>query len=147
MQQTQASAEPCPVESAPSAAGRHFQGKVLLVDDQEVVRKVTAEMLSDIGLDVVEASSAEAALLLMEDGIRPDLVVTDHYMPGMSGADLVRTLRSRSSVLPVLIMSGCPDADFGLPGIPTLTKPFRSAELTSRVCALMPPVSPSSGIC
>ena len=65
----------------------------LLVDDEELVRMSTADMLIELGFDVVEAGSAEDALQLLKTGTMPNLLITDHLMPGMNGADLAREAR------------------------------------------------------
>jgi len=99
----------------------------------------TADMLADLSYDVVEAGSAEEALRLMRDGLRPDVLVTDHLMPGMSGAQLARELRTTRPELPVLIVSGYAEEEGIDPDIPRLTKPFRNAELAASLSALAPP--------
>ena len=121
-------------------AAPHFQslGTALLVDDEDLVRMSTADMLMDIGYEVVEAASAEVALGLVSDGLAPDVLVTDHLMPGMSGAELARSLWERRPDLPVLIVSGYADAVGIDPGMHRLTKPFRSSELASSLSALFP---------
>jgi CheY-like chemotaxis protein len=81
----------------------------------------------------VGAPSAEEALRLIGEGLQPDLVVTDHLMPRLSGLDLARDLRSRRPDLPVLIVSGYAGMDGIAPGFPRPTKPFRSAEQTERL--------------
>ena len=107
---------------------RRSRGRVLLVDDEELVRMSTADMLADMGFEVIEATSAEAALALLPT-CPIDLVVTDHLMPGMSGADLAREVRATTSDLPILIVSGYAEAE-GIPAdMPRLTKPFRQTEL------------------
>ena len=100
-------------------------GTVLLVDDEEQVRMSTAAMLSDLGYEVVEADGAERAMDMVRDGLQPDLVVTDHLMPGMNGTDLARRLRTQEPHLPVLIVSGYADVEGIAPDLPRLTKPFR----------------------
>jgi CheY-like chemotaxis protein len=119
------------------ASTPNAHGTALLVDDEDLVRMSTADMLMDLGYEVVEAQSAEEALRMVQEGLRPDLVVTDHLMPGMSGVDLARDLRSRRPDLPVLIVSGYAEADGVAPGLPRLTKPFRSAELAACLAALV----------
>ncbi|WP_332811525.1 hybrid sensor histidine kinase/response regulator [Sphingomonas sp.] len=118
------------------ADGEHrvASGTALLVDDEESVRVSTAEMLTDLGYDVVEASSAEEALELVEQGLQPDVVITDHLMPGMTGADLARALRERR--LPVLIISGYSDVDEIAPDLQRLSKPFRQADIAVALAAL-----------
>ncbi len=123
---------------ADSAANPRALGTALLVDDEDLVRMSTADMLGDLGFEVVEASSAEEALRLVGGGLDPDLVVTDHLMPGLSGVELARDLRSRRPDLPVLIVSGYADAEGLAPGLPRLTKPVRSAELAVSLAALRP---------
>jgi PAS domain S-box-containing protein len=105
------------------------RGTALLVDDEDLVRMSTADMLMDLGYSVVEACSAEEALRIVRDGLRPDVLVTDHLMPGMTGVDLARSLRARRPELPVLIVSGYAEAEGIAPDIARLVKPFRNAEL------------------
>jgi CheY-like chemotaxis protein len=76
------------------------RGSVLLVDDEELVRLSTADMLTDPGYAVIEAASAEEALKLVNQGEHFDLLVTDHLMPGMNGKDLARTVRRHIAVYP-----------------------------------------------
>jgi CheY-like chemotaxis protein/two-component sensor histidine kinase len=113
-------------------------GTALLVDDEDLVRMSTADMLMDLGYEVVEAGSAEQALRLVDGGLAPDLVVTDHLMPGLSGVDLARVLHSRQPELPVLIVSGYADVQGIAPGFPRLAKPFRAAELAASLAGLRP---------
>jgi CheY-like chemotaxis protein len=125
--------------AAPTVASR---GRALLVDDEVLVRMSTADMLADLGFDVVEAGSAEEALGLMHEGSALDLLVTDHLMPGMSGAELAREVRMLRPGLPILIVSGYAEVDDLALDLPRLTKPFRVAELADRVATLMPEAAP-----
>jgi PAS domain S-box-containing protein len=118
----------------PSSVGQAC-GLVLLVDDEEVVRASTADMLEDLGYDVRQANSGEAATALVAQGLVPDLLVTDHLMPGMTGVDLARSLREAMPKLPVLIVSGYAEAEGVAPDLPRLTKPFKSAELEASLTA------------
>ena len=112
------------------------RGTVVLVDDEEFVRMSTADMLSELGYRVVEATSAEEALRAIGNEALIDLVVTDHLMPGMSGTDLAREVRHRRPNLPVLIISGYADMEGIAPDLPRLTKPFRKNELAASLAAL-----------
>ncbi len=112
-------------------------GVVLLVDDEELVRMTTAAMLSDLGYDVSEAASSEEALRLLHEGLRPDLLVTDHLMAGMNGADLARLVRAEHAEIKVLIVSGYAENEGGAPDLAQLTKPFREAELSESIGNLM----------
>ncbi len=94
-------------ESALVVTGR---GTALLVDDEELVRISTADMLIDLGYQVAEAHSAEQALQMIRQGLDVDLLITDHLMPGMCGAELARVAKTERPGLPVLIVSGYAEA-------------------------------------
>jgi signal transduction histidine kinase/CheY-like chemotaxis protein len=117
------------VASANQASAAPSAGVVLLVDDEELVRASTAEMLIDLGYVVVEAGSSEAAVNQLREGLRPDVLITDHLMAGMNGTDLARLVRSQHAGVKVLIVSGYAEAEGVAPDLPRLTKPFREAEL------------------
>jgi CheY-like chemotaxis protein len=106
-------------------------GTALLVDDEPLVRMSTAEMLSELGYRVVEAGSAEDALQRVRAGLQPNLLVTDHLMPGMSGTDLGIALRKLYPELQVLVVSGYANNEGITPDLSRLTKPFRSDELAA----------------
>ena len=106
-------------------------GTILLVDDEQLVRHSTADMLIELGYEVVEAASASEALKIFAGEKAFDMLVTDHLMPGMNGADLAAEIQRLHPGLPVLIVSGYADAG-GIPEyLPRLTKPFRQADLLS----------------
>ncbi|WFU24191.1 ATP-binding protein [Bradyrhizobium sp. CB1717] len=111
-------------------------GTALLVDDEPLVRMSTAEMLSELGYRVVEAASAEDALQRVREGLRPNLLVTDHLMPGMSGTDLGRILRDQYPELQILVVSGYANSEGITPDLSRLTKPFRSDELAASLANL-----------
>jgi PAS domain S-box-containing protein len=118
-------------DSAPGATA----GTVLLVDDEPLVRASTADMLAEMGYEVIEADSGSDALALVDVRV-PDLVITDHLMPGISGTDLALILAAERPGLPVLIVSGYADLDGLPPDLPRLTKPFRQADLADCVARL-----------
>ncbi len=120
------------------------QEDVLLVDDEEVVRLSTADMLAELGYRVVEASSAEDALSLIRRGLRPSLVVTDHLMPGMSGTDLARALRAERPDLRVLVISGYAETAGIAPDLPRLAKPYRKDDLAVSLAELTGAGRPSA---
>jgi CheY-like chemotaxis protein len=107
-----------------------------LVDDEELVRLSTADMLSELGYAVVDAPSAEEALDLIDRGLEPDVLVTDHLMPGMTGDELAREVRRRCPGMPVLLVSGYAEVDAVAPDLPRLNKPFRHDELAASLAAL-----------
>ncbi len=110
-------------------------GVVLLVDDEEAVRASTADMLTELGYAVVEAASAEEALRLFDGGLSPDLLVTDHLMPGMTGAELIRHVGAARK-LPALVVSGYAEVEAVAPDLPRLAKPFRRADLAAAIRSL-----------
>ncbi|MGE3957180.1 MAG: PAS domain-containing protein [Vicinamibacterales bacterium] len=125
---------------APSAHAAHPGSEtVLLVDDEEGVRRVTALALSRSGYRVLEAASPREALTLASDGSATiDLLITDVVMPGLAGPELAAILTSGRPHLKVLFISGYVDADLeprhpdGLRH-PLLMKPYSPRELTARV--------------
>ena len=128
-----ANALPAVVDAAPHTKA---VGTALLVDDEEMVRMSTADMLAELGYKVIEAPSAEEALRLFNRGIHFDVLITDHLMPGMTGVDLARAIRQRRPDAPVLIVSGYAEAEGVAPDLPRLTKPFRLPELAANVAQL-----------
>jgi len=95
---------PAPQASAAPLARRL---RALLVDDDEGVRVTTSHMLRRLGCDVVAASDGFEALAALERGtVEPHLVLLDMAMPGMSGEELVSTLRRSWPALPIVVMSG-----------------------------------------
>ena len=117
------------VANVSKAGAATSAGVVLLVDDEELVRTSTAEMLADLGYDVVEAATAEEALTRLREGLRPDVLMTDHLMAGMNGTDLARLVRSEHTKIKVLVVSGYAESEGVAPDLARLTKPFREAEL------------------
>jgi len=110
---------------------------VLLVDDEEIVRLATADMLRDVGYLVVEAASASQALSRLRAGERMEVLVTDHLMPGMTGAALIAELRAAGNAMPALLITGYAAANDLPPDVPKLSKPFRQADLATKVDELL----------
>ena len=79
--------------------------RVLLVDDETLIRELLAEVLRDAGLDVVEARNADEALRVLSHD-RIDILLTDVQMPGkLDGVDLARHARHNHAEMPVMIIS------------------------------------------
>jgi CheY-like chemotaxis protein len=101
--------------------------QVLLIDDNPLQLKVRETVLRGAGFQVSVATTAESALATLR--ALPDrigLVVTDHIMPGCSGSALIRKIRSFNSDLPVIVLSGLPEAEAEYEGLRVIfrTKPF-----------------------
>jgi PAS domain S-box-containing protein len=117
------------------AAPQHSTRRVLLVDDEEGVRRSTRRLLERRGYTVVEADSAAHALAILE-GTTVDVLLTDHAMPGGTGRDLVRDVIDRHPQVRVVLMSGFAGEGQVLDeirgrSIPFLAKPFTLEELVT----------------
>ncbi|KQX18031.1 MULTISPECIES: ATP-binding protein [unclassified Sphingomonas] len=123
-----------PVREAPPASDEGG-GLVLVIDDEPRVRSATAEMLRSLGYDAIQAPSAQEGLALLDRGLDPVIVITDHIMPGMTGVELALHLRATRPDLAVLIMSGYQGIELLAPDIPRLTKPFRHDYLSDGIAA------------
>ena len=126
-----------PDEKHQTTAGPKMVGTVMLVDDEALVRASTSDMLTELGFAVVEAASAEEALVAIEKGVHFDVLVTDHLMPGITGVHLARRVREQRPGMPVLLVSGFAEAEGVTATMPRLIKPFRQVELAARLIALM----------
>lgn len=107
-------------------------GRILLVDDEPDVLQMTSELLSLAGVEVVQAQSGPAALSLLQQGLKVDMVVTDHAMPfGMTGLELAEHVLRQWPGLSLVLVSGYGREQ--LPPIPAgvmfLPKPYRVIQL------------------
>lgn len=124
---------PEPVE--PETSHDPVAETALVIDDEPIVRHATAHMLSGLGYDIVEVDNALAGLGLIDDGLEPSIVVTDHIMPGMTGAELALRLRVDHPGVAVMIVSGYQGIDLIAPDIVRLSKPFRQNHLRASIAA------------
>jgi PAS domain S-box-containing protein len=112
--------------------------RVLLVDDDDIVRESTAMMLKDLGFQVLQAASGGAALeeLGRADGF--DLMVIDFAMPGMNGAEVARIAAERMPELPMLFITGYADRPIldQVEEEQILSKPFDHRILEERLAKL-----------
>jgi CheY-like chemotaxis protein len=97
--------QPRPAEQGPNAipSGRP---RVLLVDDEKMVRDVLTGELSDRGFQVIEAENGAAALALLEAGEAVELIVTDLTMPGIDGVALIQAAQLGNQRLPAILLTG-----------------------------------------
>ena len=117
--------------------------KILIVEDEPEIRELLSFTLSREGYDVLEAETAEAALLKM-DSRMPDLAVVDWMLPGMDGVELARRIRRDEvgSDLPIIMLTARGDEPDKLKSFASgvddyITKPFSPRELLARVKALL----------
>ncbi len=117
--------------------GRH---RILLVEDDARIRASLRLAMGDEGYEVLEAADAEAGLLAMA-AERPELLLVDVMLPGMSGLDLVRRIR-RTSAIPVIIVTARDDSHDVVAGLEAgaddyVTKPYNVKELAARIRSLL----------
>ncbi len=122
----------------PAHASDHTPGasaSILLVDDDNAVREVTAATLRDLGYQVIEAGSGGAALELLDQHPDIHLMLIDFTMPGMSGDEVFRRVRIKRPALPVLFITGFADraAIAGIGESRIISKPFLNDELTEKM--------------
>ena len=123
-------AAPVDIFSAEAVAEAPHQ-RILVVDDDEAVRRFMVESLQSLGYRVDEAADGEAGLRVLV-GSRPDLIIVDYAMPGMTGVDLVLRAQAVAPGVPIILATGYADmeaVDRVMPTESVLRKPFRLAEL------------------
>ncbi len=116
--------------------------RILVVDDNDLVRRLLGLIVQDGGHVPVEAESGEIALALAHAD-PPNVIVIDDAMPGMPGAELVRTIRRspdlRLATVPIVGMSGRPAARFELFAAGAdafVPKPVEEDALLAAICAV-----------
>jgi signal transduction histidine kinase/DNA-binding response OmpR family regulator len=122
------------------------RASILIVDDENLVRSATAEMLREMGHSVIEAATGSAALDRLNSSEQIDLLITDYLMPGMRGSELAEDAQLIRPGLPVLLLTGYANLAKGeAAGLPRLSKPFREADLARAVASLLTEGLPSRG--
>jgi CheY-like chemotaxis protein len=137
----QAAAAQQPIDMSAPARQVSMPGDetILLVEDEENVRRLLRHVLAKRGYHVLEASHAEEALAIFNsEGNSIDLLLTDMVMPRMSGRELAERIQSVRPGIPVIYMSGYTDdvlvrTGALSPGMSFLQKPLRPEVLTSKV--------------
>ncbi len=117
-------------------ANLHGRAVILLVDDDEQVRPLTASFLRDLGYTIIEAPTAEIAFALAHAPEALDLVITDVVMPGADGPKLAARLRKDRPELPIIFITGHAGTS-DLEGELVLQKPFGHAELAGNILKML----------
>ena len=126
------------VTKAPATVGGGTE-TILLVEDDEAVRRAAKRALEKFGYKVVTATNGGMALEMLKRGApAPDLIISDVVMPGTSGLQFLEQLREAGRTPRALLTSGytAPDVRERMqfdPGVPFLSKPWTVAELLSKV--------------
>ena len=110
-------------------------GRVLVADDEPHVRELLRDFLAGQGYEVAAAATGDEALAAVPT-FRPDVILVDRLMPGLSGTDVLDALRRAGVTVPVILMSGhhadVPEGFFGV-----LRKPFNLPRLAEVMAAAM----------
>jgi type II secretory ATPase GspE/PulE/Tfp pilus assembly ATPase PilB-like protein/CheY-like chemotaxis protein len=127
----------------PHGNSRHEHATVLLVEDEEPLRRVLRDLLEREGFNVLEAGDGVLALDAVDRGA-PDIVVLDLNLPRLDGYGVLSHLRARPATanLPVIVLTAKGDEDsevrvFEYGASDFLTKPFRPRALSARIAALL----------
>ena len=115
---------------------------ILLVEDERALREVVADMLEEMGYQVLAVGSGSQALTLLERGQSIDLLLSDMVMPGLSGLDLYRALRRRQPAMKGLIMTGYALGGTGYEELlqeemDWIQKPFQIDDLDAKIRAVL----------
>ena len=130
---------PAEVETALSgrAEGTTMAKRILVVDDDDIVRKAAVDLVEHLGYWTVAATSAEEAVQLVREG-GVDAVLTDVIMPGMNGYELAERIREMDAAMPIICGTGydnvprnprCCDA--------LIRKPYRLATMADTLNAVL----------
>jgi DNA-binding response OmpR family regulator len=129
------------VEPLPQVATQ--AAKVLLVDDEDMLRRVMKDLLEQEGYQVIEAKDGVEALDQV-DRYAPDIIVLDLNLPGLDGYGVLSHLRSRPATagIPVVVLTARGDEEsevkvFELGADDFLSKPFRARALSARLAAVL----------
>lgn len=110
---------------------------ILVVDDDVPIQILMQSLLREFGFEPVTAGSGEKALELIRGGMRPNLVLLDLNMPGMSGPDAIQALHTHfDGQVPIVILSGdrlAPDELAKLGAAAGVQKPFDVVELVKQI--------------
>ncbi len=141
-------AAPAPsAEPSPACAPQGRRATILLLEDDEQLRRTTTRALEQIGYRVLSASDGAAGLALFQAQAGDvDLVITDVVMPGMTGPELYEAMKRQDPGVRVLFSSGYGERELqalGLPsGMPLCHKPWTAAELGREVGRILGPDGP-----
>jgi CheY-like chemotaxis protein len=120
-----------------------LHARVLLADDEPLLRDMLAEILRSAKCEVQAVSDGEALLDALAGGAAPDVIVTDLVMPGLSGSRLVHMLERSRPDTPLVLITGFAGEDVSV-GLSRnkphrlLRKPFQSAELLAAIADVLP---------
>lgn len=106
---------------------------VLVVEDDPLVIFTIEAYLEGLGHEAVLAANAEEAIIRLETGFRPDLIMTDFRMPGMNGLEFLGKLRSDGIYLPTILATGYTGLVSVPDGVVLLQKPFFERDIEESI--------------
>ncbi len=117
---------------------------ILVVEDEDAIREMLVMVLEQAGLNVHAVASAEEAQLSLADNARPDLILLDWMLPGISGVELARRLKQDDlfNTLPIILLTARGEEEDKVRGLEIgaddyMTKPFSPKELIARIKAVL----------
>ena len=122
--------------------GRPRLTRIMLVDDDDLVRETLAEQMEELGFTTIVASSGTEAVALIESGVGLDALVSDLSMPGMSGVTTIRNVRALRPDLPCFLLTGYVGERAALEAGTLFTlvhKPISGRTLAARIEAALEP--------
>jgi two-component system, OmpR family, phosphate regulon response regulator PhoB len=138
------------LDISPSAANAEFtqKSRILVVEDEDLIRDMVVLALEDEGYEVVTANDGRTALTLLQNAASaitessPDLIILDLMLPQVNGLDICRLLRYQGNIIPILMLSAKSTETDRVLGLEVgaddyLTKPFSMRELVARCRALL----------
>ena len=116
--------------------------RVLVVEDDAELRELLVEVLADAGYSAIGVPTAEAALRSLRGGEAPDLVLTDLFLPGMRGRELLDQLRALRPEINVIAITAFGSIDSAIDFVKAgaydyLTKPFHINDLSTKIKSLL----------
>ncbi len=117
---------------------------ILVVEDEDAIREMLVMVLEQASLNVIAVASAEEAQHSLADNARPDLVLLDWMLPGISGVELARRLKQDDLYkdLPIILLTARGEEEDKVRGLEIgaddyMTKPFSPKELVARIKAVL----------
>jgi DNA-binding response OmpR family regulator len=114
--------------------------KVLLVEDDATQLRIREAVVRGAGFEVLTAADAESALRILRSASSSEnesvgIIITDHYLPGITGVEFLQKIRETNPVVPVIVLSGLPGAETEYEGLGVIfrSKPCPPADIISLV--------------
>ncbi|MCL6591194.1 MAG: response regulator [Firmicutes bacterium] len=117
--------------------------RILVIDDEPVILKVLEEVLQDAGHEIISAGSGMEGVEILRQGVIPEGILIDLFMPGLSGREFVIMVRQefKMETVPIILMTGAVNSTLDFPPKGTyqdvISKPFDIMELVAKVNQLV----------